>query len=103
MLITLCVVMTAIGILIGSKKLKKNSEYPLINKIQIIAIVVLIFFMGVKIGSDERVIETITSIGLNAFIITILTITFSCGVVFITRCLLGFDKKGRMLNDKNNN
>ncbi len=89
----------AAGILIGSKVLKKDREYGWIGKLQMAALLILIFTMGVKIGADERVLSSIGTLGVKAFVITICAVTGSVLCVSAGRRLMKLDKKGKMKTD----
>jgi len=50
--------------------------------------------MGIRIGSDEKVINSIGEIGIKACIISISSILFSILTVFIYRKCMKLNKKG---------
>jgi uncharacterized membrane protein YbjE (DUF340 family) len=60
-----------VGILIGymfrhSKKLKEISD-----KIIIVSIYALLFFIGVGVGANKMIISNLSKIGINALVLTI--------------------------------
>jgi len=87
-----------IGYIIGNKLLKKDKNYKWIVKVQMVAVAILIFAMGARIGADEKIIAGIGSIGLTSFILTIFSITGSVLMVFILRKFLKTDKRGMKTN-----
>jgi len=82
------------GFLIGSKIAPKGKEIKYIDKIFAVLVFFVIFLMGTIIGSDEKVISSIGSIGLIAFILTIFAMTGSLLAVTLLRKLLKMDRRG---------
>lgn len=99
MIVLLYLGFAVLGAFVGAKLLPKNKEYKWIGTLQLISIMALVFCMGMRIGSDERVVESFASIGTVAFIITVLTLIGSILAVTILRKTLGFDKKGNRYHD----
>ncbi|MBK5247151.1 MAG: LysO family transporter [Peptostreptococcaceae bacterium] len=83
-----------IGYLIGNRLLPKNKNYKWVTTVQMVAVAVLIFTMGARIGADEKIIDGIGSIGLTSFALTIFSIAGSVLMVFLLRKLLKTDKRG---------
>ena len=82
-----------IGLLIGckvfpSKFLKVNSL------IQLICLSIILFSLGLSLGSEERFLSQIKDVGIEAFFYAVLAILGSVGVVYLfTRCFLKGSKK----------
>ena len=91
--------MLLIGILIGNKNNFKEKTMSVIQKLQIVAIVILLFTMGVGIGADKKVFNALSTIGYKAVVISLFTIVASVLGVFICRKLLGINMKGEKEND----
>ncbi|WP_425449586.1 LysO family transporter [Dethiothermospora halolimnae] len=66
-----------LGFFISRKSLVSKKVINKIDKIQGIALLFLLFIMGFKIGSDEKVIKSFLSIGFKAIILSIFSIFFS--------------------------
>lgn len=66
-----------IGGVFGYKGLIKGKIEANLGNIQTIALLFLLFVMGITIGINEEIISNIFSIGLKAGIITIFTMGFS--------------------------
>ena len=88
-----------VGIFLGSKLIKRDIEYKLNSYVQGIALILVIFTMGARIGSDKRVLESLDTIGLSALLISVCAIAGSVGVTFLGRKLLGIDKEGQKNHD----
>lgn len=73
---------------------KKNKEIKGYGLIQSVTVFVLVFFMGMKIGSDDRILDSIEDIGISAVVVTIATMAGSMLAVFLLRKLLGMNKEG---------
>ncbi|MEG0830095.1 MAG: LysO family transporter [Anaerovoracaceae bacterium] len=91
--------LTLFGYIVGSKLRKSGKKLRWIGIVQFIAISALVFVMGSRIGANKEIIKSLDSIGVTALIITALVFVGSVGAVFITRKLLGFDKKGVKTDD----
>ncbi len=86
--------MALAGYIVGAKFLKKEKDYSWTGKMTTVCLVVLIFMMGARIGSDERVISSLQTIGIYAVVITAFCFAGSVLAVFIARKILGINKKG---------
>lgn len=86
--------MALLGYFIGAGLKKKNVELGWIGKVTTVAVVALVYVMGSRIGSDERVVGSLDSIGLIAFIIAMASFIGSVLFVFLARKLMGIDRKG---------
>lgn len=91
--------MILIGSIVGNKVLSKEKEYKWIGKIQIIAIIILIFTMGMRIGADDRVMGSLKEIGVSALVITLFVMTGSVLAVFLARKFMKLDREGNEKND----
>lgn len=81
-----------IGIIIGLKifpeKFHRQNQY-----LQIICVAILIFSMGVKLGSRENFLKEISEIGFSSLILAVIPILFSVILVyFLTEKYLKKDK-----------
>lgn len=88
-----------IGYIVGNKILPKKMNIKWITMVQTLAVIVLIFTMGARIGADEQIIGTMGQIGLVSFILTLFSIAGSVLMVFLLRKLLKTDKRGIKVND----
>lgn len=75
-------ILLVIGVFIGAKffpiKLKKRNE-----KFQIILIAILIFAMGISLGSRENFIQELVSLGLDSLILAVIPMSISALLVYI--------------------
>ncbi len=71
-----------VGILLGLIKLKKGALH-IIDYIGNTALVILMFTIGISVGSDDVVIKSIGIIGIQCVVIALSAIFFSVLVVFI--------------------
>lgn len=85
---------TVVGYIIGAQLNKRDIEASWIGKAQILVIILLVFFMGSRIGANEQILESLDTIGLIAFAYTMIIFAFTCAGFFITRKALGFDRYG---------
>jgi uncharacterized membrane protein YadS len=89
----------AVGAIVGAKKLSPEKEYKWIGKIQFVAIVVLVLVMSIRIGADDRVINSLGDIGVSSFVITVLAMGGSVLGVYVLRRWLGLNRKGLPKDD----
>lgn len=87
--------MLALGVLIGSRKSVRRKDLPWLGRVQFIALVALIFVLGVEIGADDKVISSLGEIGLSALVITVFALVGSILCVSLVRRLLKLDREGR--------
>ncbi len=87
-------IMAAIGWFVGSRYRERKELLKWTGKVQTAAIVVLVFSMGARMGSNEEVTGNLGSIGLYALLSAALVIAFSVAAVSVARRLMGIDKTG---------
>ena len=87
---------TVVGYGIGTYIKKKEMGLKGVGAIQAAAIMLLVFFMGSRIGADRSIVRSLDTIGLTAFVITLFVLAGSVAAVFVTRRLLGFDRRGNI-------
>lgn len=83
----------AIGFLIGYKKFVSEKLITLNSKFQLICLLILIFSMGMSIGSNKEIIAYLPTLGFKAFIFSVCCIGGSVFVVYLFSFLL--DKEGK--------
>lgn len=88
-----------IGYFVGAKHTDKEKDYSWINKVTTGCLILLIFIMGARIGSDERVISSLQTIGIKAAVITIFAFAGSITGCFLVRKLFRMDRKGVKIDD----
>ena len=68
----------------------------IINVITLVSVFALVLMMGMRMGSNEEIIASLGTIGLQAFIFTIVVVIGGVLSVTAARKLLGIDKFGRL-------
>ncbi len=94
-ILALYIALTIIGYLTGSRCKKAGKIPGHIGMYQNIAITVLVFCMGSRIGANKQIAQSLDTIGLYAFIITIFIMGGSVAAVFCFRKLVGFNRYGQ--------
>lgn len=89
--------MMVVGAIVGSRKCMRNREFPWIGKVHTVALVILIFVLGVNIGTDDRVFDSLSEIGVAAVVVTVFVMVGSFAFVTIIRRLVGLDREGRVI------
>ncbi|MEE0741332.1 MAG: lysine exporter LysO family protein [Emergencia sp.] len=91
----LYVILAIIGYMIAARLVKNKEKLSFIGPVQTMAIVVLVFSMGARMGSNEEVIHNLNKIGLYALILAVVIIFFSMSAVSLVRkFILKLDKYG---------
>lgn len=98
-LLVLYLGMAVIGYVVGAKFTDKEKNYSWTNKVTTGCLIILIFTMGARIGSDERVINSLQTIGIKAAVITAFTFAGSMLGCYAVRKIFRIDKKGVRAGD----
>lgn len=98
-ILIILIIAAAIGGVVGRHLKKKEITIKGYSTIQSITVFILIFFMGTKIGSDERILDSIKDIGVSAVVVTIATMAGSVLLVYGLRKLLKMNHEGVKDND----
>lgn len=85
-----------IGYLVGSRSRNRKGITEQTGRIQTFAIIILIFTMGMRMGSNDQAMENLNSIGLYAFIMTVAIIFCSVAAITISRKFFRLDKFGNI-------
>ena len=93
-LLILYLSMALMGYFVGSRLRKTKGPWAIFSKVTTMCAFVLVFVMGSRIGGDPRVLDSLGSIGLNAFIITMACLIGSVVMVFLARKWMGIDNRG---------
>lgn len=92
----LYVILAIIGYIISARLVKNKEALRFIGPVQTLAIVVLVFSMGARMGSNEEVIHNLNKIGLYALILAVVVIFCSMTASsLVRRFVLKLDKYGR--------
>lgn len=83
-----------LGILIGYKEISHKKLLAKLNHLQMIALIILLFVMGIRIGVDEEVINSLGTLGFQAFVLSGCAIIGSVLAVFIYRKATHLNKRG---------
>lgn len=87
---------TLVGYLIGTRVRPYQEKLHWVGPAQTVFIFALVLMMGLKMGANEEITAHLRSIGLAALIITIFTLVFSIGGIFLVRKLMHIDRYGLM-------
>lgn len=72
---------TVIGLMLGGMCigfLLRKQELSWIHKIITVLIWVLLFLLGIEVGNNRQIIEGLTTLGLEAVVITLAAVLGSC-------------------------
>ncbi|MBQ0079898.1 MAG: lysine exporter LysO family protein [Eubacterium sp.] len=81
---------------IASRLRNYADKFTYIDKLMMLAIYILVFIMGLRMGINEKVLTSIGTIGMQSLVITLLAIAGSVGAVFIARKLVSMDRYGNI-------
>lgn len=92
-----------LGYIVGYFVREKKNKLEWRGKVSTIAIIVMVFSMGMRMGANDEVIENLSSIGLYSLLITAIIFIFSLTATSLTRRALGLDSLGYLRNQGQNN
>lgn len=87
---------TLVGYLLGSRLCGMRDRLDWTGKVQLVALVILVMMMGMRMGANEEVTANLSTIGMSAFLMTIVTMTFSVLGIWLARHALKIDRYGRL-------
>lgn len=87
---------TLVGYFIGGRIREHKEKLFWTGKVQTAAITCLVLVMGMRMGSNREITDNLSTIGVSAFVITLVTMIFSIGAIFVARKLMKIDKYGRL-------
>lgn len=88
--------LAAVGYIIATRIRSKKEKFGWTGKVQTVAIMLLVFVMGTRMGSNSEVIANLKSIGLYALLITFIIMSMSILAVFIARKIMGINRYGTL-------
>lgn len=91
--------MALAGYIVGAKYTNKEKDYSWTNKVTTGCLIVLIFIMGARIGSDENVIGSLQTIGIKAAVITVFAFAGSIIGCMVVRKIFHINREGVREND----
>lgn len=92
--LVLYLIILFLGIFIGYKEISHKKLLERLNHLQMAALVALLFIMGIRIGVDKEVINSIGTLGLQAFVLSGSAIFGSVAIVFLYRKVTHLNKRG---------
>lgn len=92
-----------LGYIVGYFVREKKDKLEWRSKVSTIAIIVMVFSMGMRMGANDEVIDNLSSIGLYSLLITVIIFTFSLTATSLTRRALGLDSLGYLRKKGQNN
>ncbi len=75
---------------------KKGVKLPWTGTVQVICILMVVFFMGMRVGSNQEIVGSLGSYGLYALAITIATMVGSASAITLMRKVIGLDRQGNL-------
>ena len=86
---------TVIGYFIGAAAGKRGAALSFAKTLQTPVVILLVFVMGSRIGSNDELVRSLGDIGLAAFIHVLIVLAVTTLAFTIARRTLGFDRFGR--------
>lgn len=86
--------------LISYKLVKDREKFHFVSVCMTWLVYAMVFLMGLRMGSNEEVINGLATIGLQAFLITVLTMGLSMFMAFLVRKFLGLNRYGLRPEDE---
>lgn len=95
--LVLYLVMLFAGIFIGYIEISHKKLLDRLDKLQMIALLILLFVMGIRIGADENVVKSIGTLGAKAIIISLSSIVCSVLFIYVYRFVKKINKQGEKI------
>lgn len=89
-----------IGYFIGSKLRPKAHQFNFMGTVMLVCISLLVLLMGIRMGSNEEVINNLGSIGFMALGITIALMLGGVLAITVTRKILKINKQGLLVGQE---
>lgn len=86
--------------IIASKLRNKRENFKWVGEAINVPIYVLVLLMGLRMGANKEIIDSLGTIGLQSVIVSVLVIGFSILGVIIMRALLKMDRYGNVGEDR---
>lgn len=90
---------TFAGYVLGTRIRDKKESLRWTGKVQMAALIILVLVMGMRMGSNEEVIANISTIGISAFLMTVVIMACSILAIWLARQAMKIDRFGRMKCD----
>ncbi|MDY3238871.1 MAG: lysine exporter LysO family protein [Anaerovoracaceae bacterium] len=87
---------TLVGYILGSRLRSVRQNLGWTGKVQLVALVILVLLMGMRMGSNEEVTANISTIGVSAFLMTVVIMSFSVAAIWLARHVMKIDQYGRL-------
>jgi len=79
---------------------KKKEYFGWIGPVLAWVVRILVFLMGLRIGSNEEVVENLAAIGVQSLLIAVVSLIFTVAAVHAARRAAGFDRFGRRCTEE---
>ncbi len=84
----------AAGYIVGSRLRDKRDKMGFLGALTNFCVSLLVFIMGIKMGSNEEVIANLGTIGIQSVVITVLLAVITVAGVTLARVVMGMNKYG---------
>ena len=101
-LLAMCWSTLIVMYIIAMKFRDRKENLRWIEQVMNVLIYVLVFLMGLRMGCNREIVDSLGTIGIQAIIITLLTITFSMLGITLVRHILKMDRYGNIGEDRVN-
>lgn len=64
------------GIIVGYTVRRKSTEW--LSRLVVVLVWVLLFLMGIEVGGNERIMQALPTLGVEALVVSVLAILGSC-------------------------
>lgn len=89
------IAMVALGVFAASRPCVRRRELRWVGRLQFFALMALIFSLGVQLGANEEIVSSLGTIGLTAFVLTVLSMAGSLLVcTLLRRFVMKLDRRG---------
>lgn len=90
--------LVAAGYAGGALLRRRNIRTPWVSPALNLSVILLVFFMGLRIGANKEVTANLGMIGLSAALFTVAALVFSAAAITIARRFLRINKQGLVID-----
>ena len=90
--------MATAGYVLASRIRNQKDKFKWTGLVQTVAIIGLVLLMGMRMGSNQEIIDNLGTIGVTAFAMTIVVQAFSVGFLVIARKFMRMDRFGYVVS-----
>ncbi len=86
--------------IVGMKLKSRKDKLTWVDQAVNVLVYVLVFMMGLRMGANKEIVDSLGTIGIQSLIVTVITVTLSMLGVTLSRKILKMDRYGNVGDDR---